>query len=105
LDVMLPGLNGFEALRRIRRSERSAYLPVLMLTARGEDVDRIVGLELGPTITCPSRSTRANSSRAFAPSCAAPKNSRRRRPKSFPSAMSNWTGEPTAHIALGSWSN
>jgi len=47
LDVMLPGLNGFEALRRIRRSERSARLPVLMLTARGEDVDRIVGLELG----------------------------------------------------------
>lgn len=47
LDVMLPGLNGLEALRRIRRSERSARLPVLMLTARGEDVDRIVGLELG----------------------------------------------------------
>jgi DNA-binding response OmpR family regulator len=47
LDVMLPGLNGFEVLRRIRRSERSARLPALMLTARGEDVDRIVGLELG----------------------------------------------------------
>jgi two-component system response regulator CpxR len=47
LDVMLPGLNGFDALRRIRRTERAAYLPVLMLTARGEEVDRIVGLELG----------------------------------------------------------
>ena len=47
LDVMLPGLNGFEALRRIRRMESLAYLPALMLTARGEDVDRIVGLELG----------------------------------------------------------
>jgi DNA-binding response OmpR family regulator len=47
LDVMLPGLNGFEALRRIRRTEKAAYLPVLMLTARGDDVDRIVGLELG----------------------------------------------------------
>ena len=44
LDVMLPGLNGFEVLRRIR--ERSK-VPVIMLTARGEDVDRIVGLELG----------------------------------------------------------
>ena len=44
LDVMLPGLDGFEILRRLR--ERSK-IPVLMLTARGEDVDRIIGLELG----------------------------------------------------------
>jgi two-component system, OmpR family, response regulator CpxR len=44
LDVMLPGLDGFEILRRLRKESR---LPVLMLTARGEDVDRIVGLELG----------------------------------------------------------
>jgi two-component system response regulator CpxR len=45
LDVMLPGLNGFEVLRRIRASK--ARTPVLMLTARGDDVDRIVGLEIG----------------------------------------------------------
>jgi len=44
LDVMLPGSNGFEVLRRIRQTSR---IPVLLLTARGEDVDRIVGLELG----------------------------------------------------------
>ena len=44
LDVMLPGMNGFEVLTRIRQSSR---VPVLMLTARGEDVDRIVGLEMG----------------------------------------------------------
>ena len=44
LDVMLPGMNGFEVLRRMRHTSRS---PVLLLTARGEDVDRIVGLELG----------------------------------------------------------
>jgi two-component system response regulator CpxR len=44
LDVMLPGLNGFEVLRRLRVGSR---LPVLLLTARGEDVDRILGLELG----------------------------------------------------------
>jgi DNA-binding response OmpR family regulator len=44
LDVMLPGFNGFEVLRRIRAK---STLPVLMLTARGDDVDRIVGLELG----------------------------------------------------------
>lgn len=44
LDVMLPGLNGFEVLRRIRAA---STVPVVMLTARGEEVDRIVGLELG----------------------------------------------------------
>ena len=44
LDVMLPGLNGFEALRQIRRH---SSIPVLMLTARGEEIDRIVGLEIG----------------------------------------------------------
>src|SRR5215213_3276345 len=44
LDFMLPGINGFEVLRRIRARSR---LPVVMLTARGLDVDRIVGLELG----------------------------------------------------------
>lgn len=44
LDVMLPGLNGFEVLRRIRDT---SHIPVLLLTARGEDVDRIVGLEIG----------------------------------------------------------
>ena len=45
LDVMMPGMNGFELLRRLRAEGSS--VPVLMLTARGEDVDRIVGLEIG----------------------------------------------------------
>ncbi len=44
LDVMLPGMNGFDVLRKIRESSK---LPVIMLTARGDDIDRIVGLELG----------------------------------------------------------
>jgi two-component system, OmpR family, response regulator CpxR len=44
LDVMLPGLDGFEILKRLRAVSK---VPVMMLTARGEDVDRIVGLELG----------------------------------------------------------
>jgi two-component system response regulator CpxR len=44
LDVMLPGIDGFEVLRRLRQG---SHMPVVMLTARGDDVDRIVGLELG----------------------------------------------------------
>ena len=44
LDVMLPGLDGFEVLRRLRTSSQ---VSVLLLTARGEDIDRIVGLEIG----------------------------------------------------------
>jgi DNA-binding response OmpR family regulator len=44
LDVMLPGMSGFDVLRRLRATSR---IPVLLLTARGEDVDRIVGLEIG----------------------------------------------------------
>jgi len=45
LDVMLPGRSGFELLRELRA--REARLPILMLTARGDAVDRILGLELG----------------------------------------------------------
>ena len=44
LDVMLPGMDGFEVCRAIRRE---ADTPVIMLTARTDDVDAIVGLELG----------------------------------------------------------
>jgi DNA-binding response OmpR family regulator len=44
LDLMLPGMTGLDVLRRLRGESRT---PVLILTARGEDVDRIVGLEIG----------------------------------------------------------
>jgi two-component system response regulator CpxR len=44
LDVMLPGQSGFEVLRQIREHSK---VPVVMLTARGDEVDRIVGLEMG----------------------------------------------------------
>ena len=44
LDLLLPGLRGLEVLRQLRADSN---VPVLILTARGEDVDRILGLELG----------------------------------------------------------
>jgi len=44
LDIMLPGINGLEALKQIRSSKDT---PVIMLTAKGEDIDRIIGLEIG----------------------------------------------------------
>jgi DNA-binding response OmpR family regulator len=47
LDLMLPGIDGLEVCRRIRAAPELAHLPVLMLTARGDDVDKVVGLELG----------------------------------------------------------
>jgi DNA-binding response OmpR family regulator len=47
LDLMLPGLDGYEICRRIRRSDRLAKVQVLMVTARGEESDVVTGLELG----------------------------------------------------------
>lgn len=44
LDIMLPGMDGFEVCRRIRKNHA---VPIIMLTARGDVADRIVGLELG----------------------------------------------------------
>ena len=48
LDVMMPGLNGFDTLKALRQQSGSqSVTPVLMMSARGEEVDRIVGLEIG----------------------------------------------------------
>ena len=47
LDVMLPEMDGFDVCRAIRRDPALAGLPILMLTARGDVMDRVIGLELG----------------------------------------------------------
>jgi two-component system, OmpR family, alkaline phosphatase synthesis response regulator PhoP len=47
LDWMLPGIDGLEVCRRLRSSAHTSDLPIIMLTARGEEVDKILGLELG----------------------------------------------------------
>jgi DNA-binding response OmpR family regulator len=47
LDIMLPGMDGFEICRTLKQHDKLRHLPVVILTARGEETDRIVGLELG----------------------------------------------------------
>jgi len=47
LDVMLPGLSGLEVCRALRGDKATADLPIIMVTARAEETDRIVGLEIG----------------------------------------------------------
>jgi phosphate regulon transcriptional regulator PhoB len=47
LDLMLPELGGLDVCRRLRQDPRTASVPIVMLTARGEEVDRILGLEIG----------------------------------------------------------
>ena len=47
LDLLLPEIDGLEVCRLLKRDQRTAAIPVIMLTAKGEEIDRIVGLELG----------------------------------------------------------
>jgi len=47
LDIMLPGIDGFDVCRKVKQDPRLKNIPIIMLTAKGEAVDRIVGLELG----------------------------------------------------------
>ena len=47
LDIMLPDLDGFEICRRLRADERLKNLPVIFLTAKGQEIDRVLGLEMG----------------------------------------------------------
>jgi two-component system phosphate regulon response regulator PhoB len=47
LDLMLPGVEGTDVCRQLKNDPKTAHIPVIMLTAKAEEVDRIVGLELG----------------------------------------------------------
>jgi two-component system phosphate regulon response regulator PhoB len=47
LDLMLPGMPGTEVCRRLKQNRETANIPVVILTARGEEVDRVVGFEIG----------------------------------------------------------
>ncbi len=47
LDLMLPGMDGLEVCRRLRADEETRSIPIVMVSARGEEMDRVVGLEVG----------------------------------------------------------
>ena len=47
LDIMLPGIDGLEILRRLRSHEATQHLPIMMLTAKGSEIDKVQGLESG----------------------------------------------------------
>ena len=47
LDLLLPGLNGLEVCRRLKRDPAVQHIPIMMVTAKGDEMDRVVGLELG----------------------------------------------------------
>jgi len=103
LDILLPQSDGLEVLRAVRSDADIARTPVVMLTAKGDETDRVIGLELGAddyipkpfsgrTTTSPSRSARGRSSPGSRRSCAAaaphPPN---RRPPCSAITDSGWT--------------
>ena len=47
LDIMLPGIDGMEVCRRLKSAPTTADIPIIMLTAKGDEVDKILGLEYG----------------------------------------------------------
>ena len=62
LDLMLPKMSGLEICREIRKDDSLNRLPILMLTARGDEADRVVGLEMGADdyVTKPFQPTRTD---------------------------------------------
>ena len=47
LDLMLPRIQGMEVCKRLRNSDRTTSLPIIMLSAKGEEIDKVLGLEIG----------------------------------------------------------
>ncbi|MBI4970863.1 MAG: response regulator [Candidatus Omnitrophica bacterium] len=47
LDLMLPGMNGIEITKILKQDEKTAHIPIIILTAKAQEADKIVGLELG----------------------------------------------------------
>jgi twitching motility two-component system response regulator PilH len=49
MDVVMPGLNGFQATRQISRDEATKQIPIIMCTSKGQETDRIWGMRQGAT--------------------------------------------------------
>ena len=84
LDVMMPGMSGIEVLRAIRARSK---MPVIMLTAKGDDMDRILGLELGADDYVPKPCTPREllaRIRSILRRTESTENPERRRPSPFP---------------------
>lgn len=47
LDLMLPGLLGTEVCKELRKDQRTTHIPIIMITAKGDEIDRVVGFEVG----------------------------------------------------------
>ena len=60
LDLMLPGLNGLEVCRALRAEPETASVPIIMLTARREESERILGLDVGADDASSSHSARTS---------------------------------------------
>jgi two-component system phosphate regulon response regulator PhoB len=71
LDWMIEGISGIEVCRRLRRRPSTANVPIIMLTARGEEADRVRGLETGADDYVTKPFSPASWSRASARCCAA----------------------------------
>jgi CheY-like chemotaxis protein len=95
LDLMLPGLDGLEVCRRLRGSPATRGIPVIMLTAKAEEVDRIVGLELGRMTTSPSRSAPASWSPGSRLSSAGRRLPRKSAKSRWPQGVCAWTPAAT----------
>ena len=106
LDIMLPGMNGFEVLQRLRSHSDT---PVLMLTARDEEVDRIVGLEMGADDYLPKpfnpRELIARARAILRRTKDRPDKSATPPPRKLPSAISNWIPGPVLCTATASRSS
>jgi two-component system phosphate regulon response regulator PhoB len=57
LDVMLPDIQGTDACRSLKQDPATRAVPVIMVTAKGEELDRVVGFELGADVLRPSSDT------------------------------------------------
>lgn len=71
LDIGLPDGSGLDFCRELRQQAATATLPILMLSARSDEFDRVLGLELGRMTISASRSARANWWHVCAPCCGA----------------------------------